>query len=53
MKRRVGRLVARGAIRGFTALVDPAVLGRTTEAYVVDHTQTTIVLSRLVDRPRT
>jgi DNA-binding Lrp family transcriptional regulator len=111
VKRRVDRLVARGAIHGFTALVDPAVLGWTTEAYVeiyckgtvapealrrslekvpevvgactvsgaadalvhmlasdipqleraiervrdepnVDHTQTTIVLSRLVDRPR-
>ena len=111
VKRRVDRLVARGAIRGFTALVDPAVLGWTTEAYVeiyckgtvapealrksllavpevigactvsgaadalvhmlasdikqleraiervrdepnVDHTQSTIVLSRLVDRPR-
>ena len=34
VKRRVDRLVARGAIRGFTALVDPAVLGWTTEAYV-------------------
>ena len=111
VKRRVDRLVARGAIRGFTALIDPAVLGWTTEAYVeiyckgtvapealrrsllavpevvgactvsgaadalvhmlasdikqleraiervrdepnVDHTQSTIVLSRLVDRPR-
>jgi DNA-binding Lrp family transcriptional regulator len=111
VKRRVDRLVARGAIRGFTALVDPAALGWTTEAYVeifckgtvapetlrtsllgvpevvgactvsgsadallhmlasdiqqleraiervrdepnVDHTQSTIVLSRLVDRPR-
>ena len=111
VKRRVDRLLASGAIRGFTALVDPAVLGWTTEAYVeiyckgtvapealrrsleavpevvgactvsgsadalvhmlasdikqleraiervrdepnVDHTQSTIVLSRLVDRPR-
>ena len=111
VKRRVDRLIARGAIRGFTALVDPSVLGWTTEAYVeiyckgtvapetlrrsleavpevvgactvsgsadalvhmlasdikqleraiervrdepnVDHTQSTIVLSRLVDRPR-
>lgn len=111
VKRRVDRLRASGAIRGFTALIDPAVLGWTTEAYVeiyckgtvapaalrkslegvpeivgactvsgaadalvhmlasdiqqleraiervrdepnVDHTQTTIVLSRLVDRPR-
>lgn len=111
VKRRVDRLRASGAIRGFTVLVDPAVLGWTTEAYVeiyckgtvapealrrsleavpevvgactvsgaadalvhmlasdikqleraiervrdepnVDHTQSTIVLSRLVDRPR-
>ena len=111
VKRRVDRLRDTGAIRGFTALVDPEVLGWTTEAYVelyckgtvspqdlrrslervpeivgactvsgaadalvhmlaadinhleqaiervrdepnVDHTQTVIVLSRLVDRPR-
>lgn len=111
VKRRVDRLVASGAVRGFTAVVDPSVLGWTTEAYVevyckgtvspqdlrrsleripevvgactvsgaadallqmlaadiahleraieqvrdlpmVDHTQSTIVLSRLVDRPR-
>lgn len=111
VKRRVDRLLASGALRGFTALVDPAALGWTTEAYVevyckgtvapqdlrrsleqvpevvgactvsgaadallhllardiahleraiervrdepnVDHTETTIVLSRLIDRPR-
>lgn len=111
VKRRVDRLQDTGAIRGFTALVDPAVLGWTTEAYVelyckgtvapqelcrrleripevvgactvsgaadalvhmlasdipqleraierirgereIDHTQSTIVLSRLIDRPR-
>ena len=34
VKRRVDRLVASGAIRGFTTLVDPAVLGWQTEAYV-------------------
>jgi DNA-binding Lrp family transcriptional regulator len=34
VKRRVDRLRASGAIRGFTALVDPVVLGWTTEAYV-------------------
>jgi DNA-binding Lrp family transcriptional regulator len=34
VKRRVDRLLASGAVRGFTALVDPAVLGWTTEAYV-------------------
>ena len=111
VKRRVDRLLASGAIRGFTALIDPGVLGWTTEAYVelyctgtvspqelrrsleavpevigactvsgsadalvhmlatdighleraiervrdqphVDHTQSVIVLSRLLDRPR-
>ena len=34
VKRRVDRLRAAGAITGFTALVDPAALGWTTEAYV-------------------
>ncbi len=34
VKRRVDRLRAAGAIRGFTAIVDPAALGWTTEAYV-------------------
>lgn len=112
VKRRVDRLVRSGAIQGFTALIDPAVLGWTTEAYVevyckgtvapqdlrrslervpevvgactisgaadalihmlasdigqlekaleqvrkqpnVDHTESVIVLSRLIDRPRT
>lgn len=111
VKRRVDRLRARGAIRGFTALIDASVLGWTTEAYVevyckgtvspldlrrsleqvpevigaatvsgsadalvhmlaadithlesaierirnepnVDHTESVIVLSRLIDRPR-
>ncbi len=33
-KRRVDRLRAVGAIRGFTAVIDPAALGWTTEAYV-------------------
>ena len=112
VKRRIDRLVASGAIRGFTALIDPDVLGWQTEAYVelyckgtvspddlrrslervpevvgavtvsgeadalvhmlasdvkqleralefirdepnVDHTRSVIVLSRLIDRPRT
>ena len=112
VKRRIDRLVARGAIRGFTAQIDPDVLGWRTEAYVelyckgtvsprelqrslervpevvgavtvsgdadalvhmlaedvkhleralerirdepnVDHTRSVIVLSRLIDRPRT
>ena len=34
VKRRVDRLRASGAITGFTARVDPAALGWTTEAYV-------------------
>ncbi len=33
-KRRVDRLLDSGAIRGFTAVVDPMALGWTTEAYV-------------------
>lgn len=112
IKRRIDRLVVAGAIRGFTALIDPDVLGWQTEAYVelyckgtvapeelrrnlehvpevvgavtvsgeadalvhmlasdvkqleralerirdepnVDHTRSVIVLSRLIDRPRT
>jgi DNA-binding Lrp family transcriptional regulator len=111
VKRRVDRLRASGAIRGFTALIEPAALGWSTEAFVelyckgtvapddlrrsleqvpevvgactvsgaadalihmlasdiahleqaierirdehnVDHTQSVIVLSRLIDRPR-
>ncbi|MGL4305912.1 MAG: Lrp/AsnC family transcriptional regulator [Mycobacteriaceae bacterium] len=35
VKRRVDRLVASGAIQGFTAVVDPSALGWTTEAYVL------------------
>ena len=112
VKRRIDRLLATGAIRGFTAQIDPDVLGWQTEAYVelyckgtvapedlrrslervpevvgaatvsgnadalvhmlasdvkqleralerirdepnVDHTRSVIVLSRLIDRPRT
>lgn len=34
VKRRVDRLRGAGAITGFTAIVDPAALGWTTEAYV-------------------
>ncbi len=34
IKRRVDRLLAAGAITGFSARVDPAALGWTTEAYV-------------------
>lgn len=42
VKRRVDRLLASGALRGFTALVDPAVLGWTTEAYVELHCKGTV-----------
>lgn len=34
VKRRVDRLLADGVIRGFTAVVDPAALGWSTEAFV-------------------
>src|SRR6476646_10036587 len=34
VKRRVDRLLASGAIRGFTAVIDPSALGWQTEAYV-------------------
>ncbi|WP_018349526.1 Lrp/AsnC family transcriptional regulator [Longispora albida] len=34
VKRRVDRLRATGVVKGFTALVDPAALGWTTEAFV-------------------
>jgi DNA-binding Lrp family transcriptional regulator len=34
VKRRVDRMLATGAIRGFTLLVDPTALGWTTEAFV-------------------
>lgn len=34
VKRRVDRLRATGVIRGYTALIDPAALGWTTEAFV-------------------
>lgn len=41
-KRRVDRLVARGVIRGFTAVVDPQVLGWNLEAHVAIFTQGTV-----------
>ena len=34
MKRRVDRLRSTGVIKGFTAIVDPAAIGWTTEAFV-------------------
>ncbi|EFQ81823.1 transcriptional regulator, AsnC family [Aeromicrobium marinum DSM 15272] len=42
VKRRVDRLVADGIVRGFTAVIDQAHLGWTTEAYVEVHCHGTI-----------
>ena len=42
VKRRVDRLRASGAIRGFTVVVDPSALGWTTEAYVEVYCQGTV-----------
>jgi DNA-binding Lrp family transcriptional regulator len=42
-KRRVDRLRASGAIRGFTVVVDPSALGWTTEAYVEVYCQGTVL----------
>ncbi len=42
VKRRMDRLVADGVISGFTAVLDPDVLGWTTEAYVQVHCRGTI-----------
>ena len=42
VKRRVDRLRERGTIRGFTAVIDPGVLGWTTEAYVYVYCKGTV-----------
>lgn len=42
VKRRMDRLVGDGIIAGFTAVVDPHLMGWTTEAYVEVHCQGTI-----------
>ena len=47
VKRRVDRLVASGAIRGFTAQIDPDVLGWQTEAYVEIYCKGTVAPSEL------
>lgn len=47
VKRRVDRLVAGGAVKGFTALVDPAVLGWQTEAYVFVYCRGTVAPAEL------
>ncbi|HEY8638017.1 MAG TPA: Lrp/AsnC family transcriptional regulator [Solirubrobacteraceae bacterium] len=55
VKRRVDRLRADGVISGFTAIVDPAALGWTTEAFVevICESKTTLDELRhsLADRP--
>lgn len=55
VKRRVDRLLASGAIRGFTAVVDPAALGWGTEAFVelycVDRTSPAAIRSSLAGYP--
>jgi DNA-binding Lrp family transcriptional regulator len=43
VKRRVDRLFAIGVLRGFTALVDPAMLGWGIEAYVEVHCRGTVL----------
>jgi DNA-binding Lrp family transcriptional regulator len=43
VKRRVDRLLAIGVLRGFTALVDPVVLGWGIEAYVQVHCRGTVL----------
>ncbi len=47
VKRRVDRLLETGAVRGFTALVDPVVLGWTTEAYVEIYCRGTVAPQEL------
>ena len=47
VKRRVDRLVADGTISGFTVVLDPDVVGWTTEAYVEVHCRGTISPSEL------
>jgi len=42
VKRRVDRLRADGVIRGFTAVIDPAALGWSTEAYIEVFCQGTV-----------
>lgn len=55
VKRRIDRLLASGAIRGFTAVVDPASLGWGTEAFVelycVDRTPPATIRAALAAYP--
>ena len=52
VKRRVDRLVASGAIRGFTAQIDPDVLGWQTEAYVELYCKGTVAPGGAAAQPR-
>ncbi|HEU5267605.1 MAG TPA: Lrp/AsnC family transcriptional regulator [Jatrophihabitans sp.] len=47
VKRRVDRLLASGAIRGFTAVIDPSALGWRTEAYVQVYCKGTVLAGDL------
>jgi DNA-binding Lrp family transcriptional regulator len=47
VKRRLDRLLATGVLRGFTAQVDPAVLGWGIEAYVEVHCRGTVLPQEL------
>lgn len=52
VKRRVDRLEADGVIRGYTAIVDPAVAGWTTQAVVFLHVEGHMHASRLAEAIR-
>ena len=47
VKRRVDRLLQSGAVKGFTAVVDPTALGWTTEAYVELYCKGTVAPAEL------
>lgn len=47
VKRRVDRLLQSGAVKGFTAVVDPTALGWTTEAYVELYCKGTVAPTEL------
>src|SRR5919201_7144004 len=50
VKRRVDRLVDRGVLRGFTAVVDPEALGWGTEAFVEVHCRGNVAPSQIRSR---
>lgn len=47
VKRRVDRLLESGAVKGFTAVVDPTAIGWTTEAYVELYCKGTVAPAEL------